>query len=210
MDIVVKLFILAQLRALAIGKERITTGLLQQVYDDDLIPVHPMLDALRSGIPERIARYSDLMVPEMDKRLIQLQQKISSISQETPATLAMKELPTEDEQRIYMMLQEDYDSTLLVKTIRNAFSQNPQLTRQQLLPIILTWLMTPVAEVDTPPEIAKPKKQTSIIKSKDWDTLQTDSLRYMYSQNSAPTAIYNEMVKAGYILKLSDILQKAG
>ena len=74
-----------------------------------------MLDALRSGIPERIARYSDLMVPEMDKRLIQLQQRISSISQETPATLAMKELPTEDEQRIYMMLQEDYDSTLLVK-----------------------------------------------------------------------------------------------
>jgi hypothetical protein len=210
MDIVVKLFILAQLRALAIGKERITTGLLQQVYDDDLIPVHPMLDALRSGIPERIARYSDLMVPEMDKRLIQLQQKISSISQETPATLAMKELPTEDEQRIYMMLQEDYDSTLLVKTIRNAFSQHPQLTRQQLLPIILEWLMTSVGEVDTPSEIAKPKKQTSIIKSKDWDTLQTDSLRYMYSQNSAPTAIYNEMVKAGYILKLSDILQKAG
>lgn len=210
MDIVVKLFILAQLRALAIGKERITTGLLQQVYDDDLIPVHPMLEALRSGIPERIARYSDLMVPEMDKRLIQLQQKISSISQETPAMLAMKELPTEDEQRIYMMLQEDYDSVLLVKTIRNAFSQNPQLTRQQLLPIILTWLMTPVAEVDTPPEIAKPKKQTSIIKSKDWDGLKPDSLRYMYSQNADPTAIYNQMSKAGYILKLSDILQKAG
>jgi len=210
MDIVVKLFILAQLRALALGKERITTGLLQQVYDDDLIPVHPMLEALRSGIPERIARYSDLMVPEMDKRLIQLQQKIASISQETPATLAMKELPTEDEQRIYMMLQEDYDSTLLVKTIRNVFSQNPQLTRQQLLPIILKWLMTPVADVDTPPEIAKPKKQTSIIKSKDWDRLKPDSLRYMYSQNSDPTEIYNEMVKAGYILKLSDILQQAG
>ena len=70
--------------------------------------------------------------------------------------------------------------------------------------------MTPVGEVDTPPEIAKPKKQTSIIKSKDWDTLQTDSLRYMYSQNTDPTAIYNQMIKAGYILKLSDILQKAG
>ena len=40
MDIVVKLFVLAQLRALAIGKERITEGLLRQVYEDELIPVH--------------------------------------------------------------------------------------------------------------------------------------------------------------------------
>jgi hypothetical protein len=67
MDIVVKLFVLAQLRALALNKERITVGLLQQVYQDELKPVHPMLDALRSGIPERIARYSDLMLPEIDK-----------------------------------------------------------------------------------------------------------------------------------------------
>lgn len=210
MDIVVKLFILAQLRALALGKERITTGLLQQVYDDDLIPVHPMLEALRSGIPERIARYSDLMVPEMDKKLIQLQRAIAAIPLETPETLALKELATEDEQRIYVMLQEDYDSILLVKTIRNAFSQHPQLTRQQLLPIILEWLTEPPKEPDVTAKIEQSHNRPKIIKSKNWGDLGADSLRYMYSQNSEPTEIYNQMNKAGYILKLNDILQKVG
>ena len=47
LDIVVKLFVLAQLRAIATGIERVTPELLQKVYDDELIPVHPMLDALR-------------------------------------------------------------------------------------------------------------------------------------------------------------------
>ncbi len=83
MDIVVKLFVLSQLRALALNKERITVGLLRQVYEDELKPVHPMLAALRSGIPERIAQYSDLMVPDMDRRLIQLQQDISLMKEKT-------------------------------------------------------------------------------------------------------------------------------
>ncbi len=46
--------------------------------------MHPMLEALRSGIPERIARYSDLVVPEIDKRLIQLQLDIAAIQEQTP------------------------------------------------------------------------------------------------------------------------------
>jgi hypothetical protein len=36
LDIVVKLFVLAQLRALAVGKERITSKLLRQIYDEEL------------------------------------------------------------------------------------------------------------------------------------------------------------------------------
>ncbi|MCG2731453.1 ATP-binding protein, partial [Pseudodesulfovibrio aespoeensis] len=72
LDIVVKLFVLAQLRAITTGGERITTGLLQKVYDDELKPVHPMLAALRSGDPERIAQYSDLIVPNIDLKLLEL------------------------------------------------------------------------------------------------------------------------------------------
>jgi hypothetical protein len=58
LDIVVKIFILAQLRALATGAETITVELLKRVYEDELKLVHPMLSALRSGIPERIAQFS--------------------------------------------------------------------------------------------------------------------------------------------------------
>jgi hypothetical protein len=56
-DIVIKLFVLAQIRAIFTGIERITIAVLTQVYDDELRPVHPMLEALRTGDPERINEY---------------------------------------------------------------------------------------------------------------------------------------------------------
>ena len=40
-DIVVKLFVLAQMRAIESGLERITVKLLKQTYEQDLIPIHP-------------------------------------------------------------------------------------------------------------------------------------------------------------------------
>ncbi|WP_445947316.1 ATP-binding protein, partial [Shewanella sp.] len=60
LDIVVKLFVLAQLRAIANKKERITVGILKSVYKQEFKPVHPMLDALRSGDADKIVKYSDM------------------------------------------------------------------------------------------------------------------------------------------------------
>jgi len=70
-DVVVKLFVLGQLRAIAAEVEMITPGLLEKVYEDELRPVHPMLAALRSEDPDRIATFSDLIVPEIDKKVLQ-------------------------------------------------------------------------------------------------------------------------------------------
>ncbi|MGZ4979436.1 MAG: hypothetical protein ACXV8O_20045 [Methylobacter sp.] len=61
-----KLFVLAQMRAIVTRTERVTPQLMKKVYDDELKPVHPMLAALRSGDPERIAQYSDLTIPDID------------------------------------------------------------------------------------------------------------------------------------------------
>ncbi len=120
--------------------------------------MHPMLEALRSGIPERIARYSDLVVPEIDKRLIQLQLDIAAIQEQTPEEKALQELDTEDQRHLYLMLKEDYDSSLLIPTIKKAFSQNPTMTRQKLLPLVLQWLMegeTVVSELEKPSKSKK-------------------------------------------------------
>ncbi len=85
--------------------------------------MHPMLEALRSGIPERIARYSDLVVPEIDKRLIQLQLDIAAIQEQTPEEKALQELDTEDQRHLYLMLKEDYDSSLLIPTIKKRLAR---------------------------------------------------------------------------------------
>ncbi|MCP5774134.1 hypothetical protein NL389_30395, partial [Klebsiella pneumoniae] len=64
-DLVVKLFCLVQIHAITIGLEKITSELFKKVYEEQLQPVHDILDALRSGNPARIARYSDLTIPQV-------------------------------------------------------------------------------------------------------------------------------------------------
>ncbi|WP_027670513.1 AAA family ATPase [Rheinheimera baltica] len=211
MDIVVKLFVLAQLRALALGKERITEGLLRQVYEDELIPVHPMLAALRSGIPEKIAQYSDLMVPEMDKRLIQLQQDIAAMKEKTTEEKALQQLATEDERRLYLLLKDVYDSSLLVPTVRKAFAENPQLTMVQLLPIVSNWISS-VGDSDTSVkgQSLKAREKSTIIKPNCWDELPLGDLRFIKSQCKNATDVHAALNKQGILLDLTSVLNLAG
>lgn len=81
LDIVLKIFVLAQLRAIANKKERITVGILHSVYNQELKPVHPMLNALRSGDADKIIKYSDMRIVDLDKRIIQLGAEILNVVQ---------------------------------------------------------------------------------------------------------------------------------
>src|SRR5690554_1092239 len=45
---------------------------------DELKPIHPMMDALRSGDPSKIARYSDLTIPDIDKKILELSNLLES------------------------------------------------------------------------------------------------------------------------------------
>jgi len=206
MDIVVKLFVLAQLRALALQKERITPGLLRQVYKDELKPVHPMLAALRSGIPEKIAQYSDLMIPEMDKRLIQLQQDIAAMKEQSTEEIALQQLATDDERRIYLMLKDDYDSTLLVATVRKAFAENPKLTRPQLLPVILNWLSASKTDELRASDVRKVRNK--VVKVDVWDELDQDDLRYIKSQYLQEKDLHSALKSKGLLLDLNSFLEK--
>ena len=51
---------IAQWRAIAVESEIITPDLIKQVASDSLHLVRPMLDALKSGDKERVAKYSDI------------------------------------------------------------------------------------------------------------------------------------------------------
>jgi len=204
MDIVVKLFVLAQLRALALNKERITIGLLKQVYEDELKPVHPMLDALRSGVPEKIAQYSDLMVPKMDKRLIQLQQAIATMKDQTQEDLALQQLAAENERRLYMLLKDVYDSSLLIATVRKAFSENPQMTMSQLLPVVTQWMTDPAANEATMQGTKKEKPKQ--IKTNTWDQLGFDDIRYIKSQHTNAANLHTELMAKGMLFDLKSML----
>jgi hypothetical protein len=206
LDIVVKLFVLAQLRAIATGIERITAGLLRQVYEDELSPVHPMLAALRSNDAEKIAEYSDLRLKDTDKRLLELQ---SQIDEASIASDEIDELVSDDEKRLYMMLSQfGYDdSSLLLETVKRAFKENPDASLQELLPIVSSWLSAP--EHDDVK--ARPKKQkTKRLKKDEWHTLPTEDLRFLSSQSSSKDEAYETLKSSGLIFPMNKWMDKVG
>ncbi|MGC5325179.1 ATP-binding protein [Brevibacillus sp. SYSU BS000544] len=81
-DIAVKLYMLAQMSAISTGKEMVNATLIRQVGKESLKLVRPMLDALKSGDPKKIAAYEDIRPIDIeeykDKYLSQLpsQEKI--------------------------------------------------------------------------------------------------------------------------------------
>lgn len=206
LDIVVKLFVLAQLRAIATGIERITSGLLRQVYQDELGPVHPMLAALRSNDAEKIAEYSDLRLKDTDKRLLELQSQIDEVS---IASDEIDELVSDDEKRLYMMLSQfGYDdSSLLLETVKRAFNEHPDASLQELLPIVSLWLSAP--EHDDVK--AAPKKQkTKRLKKDEWHTLPTEDMRFLSSQSSSKEEAYETLKSSGLIFPMNKWMDKVG
>ncbi|XLP07072.1 AAA family ATPase [Alteromonas marina] len=172
LDIVVKLFVLAQMRAISTGLERITVKLLRTVYQQELKPVHPMLDALRRGDPELIVKYSDLQLPDMDKRLLELRQVIDERQAKKKRNPAFGS--NEKALRLNTMLQGmGCESGLLEPLIENAFQLYPALSLPELSRIILDWYSNqPKAN----------KSKTEKVKPTSWHTLPSGDLRFKFSQ----------------------------
>ncbi|WP_145483451.1 AAA family ATPase [Yersinia rohdei] len=209
LDIVVKLFVLCQLRAIATKVERITPKLMQQVYEDELKPVHPMLAALRSGDVEEMIKFSDLKLSDTDKRLLELRQRVAESAHQTPEEFAYQQLRTDEERRVYMALKDEFDSTLLAPVIRQLFALNSELTWIGLLPMVHEQLTK--SEPLQPKKEAKPNKgaRSSSIKLAHWHTLGCDDLRFVHSQSESDTEMYSAMLKMGLVLNIQALLEKA-
>lgn len=212
LDIVVKLYVLAQLRAIDSGLERITVKLLQNTYEEDLKPIHPMIEALQSGRADRIAQFSDLVVPDIDKKLLQLQSKLDQKRDEFDEVSEYQghELSI----RLHRMLVDlGQDSTLLVPTVKKAVTELPEATMVDLIPIILDWLKADKVDnddtnTDSRAKVSKIKLKS--IKQKDWHTLDSDDLRFQFSQKDESETFYEHLkTNTSLIFDVDDWLPKA-
>jgi len=191
LDIVVKLFVLAQCRAIMTGLERITPRLLRQVYKDELKFVHPMIEALKSGDPNRIALYSDLTIPYVDKTLLLLQRKIEEEQEKFEQYSG-----NEQAQRLHnLLIATGYPEHKVVPVIKKAFADFPQLNMQELMPIVSNWLIE--AEVDT--DIKPATTNSKRVKQNEWIGLSSDDLRFKFSQKAKQQNFYD-------ILQSSDLI----
>ncbi|WDE05426.1 AAA family ATPase [Thalassomonas viridans] len=200
LDIVVKIFVLAQLRAIAMGVERITVKLLKRVYQDELKPVHPMLEALRSGDAEKIAKYSDLKLDNTDKRILELKQKIDEMMNREDKVPSFQ--GNEQAMRLYhLLVAMDCDAELLPPLIEQAFKDYPQLTIRELMPVVLEWYEKPVK-----PKAAKKRNK---IPQKSWHTLDSDDLRFKFSQ-ADKDKVYDDLTYGSELFDLPNWIKRVG
>lgn len=83
-DLIIKLFVNAQQMAIHSGKEEITVGIVKKTVKESFKMMKPMLDALRSGNPYKIAKYEDLRRIEetQNKKIDRVEQPAKTIKQE--------------------------------------------------------------------------------------------------------------------------------
>lgn len=204
LDIVVKLFVLAQLRAIATRTERLTTKLLKQVYKDELKPVHPMLEALRSGDEELIAKYSDLSFPDIDEKLLELSLKIDESLTAEKNSVEEYGGNEQAERLHHLLVAMDCDSELIVPLVKKAFKQKPNLTVRELMPVVLDWYEKPEPKTEDT-STATVKK----VNRKDWHTLESDDLRLKFTQTDQDETLYEQLKQSDMVFDVDSWLKEA-
>ncbi len=196
-DIVVKLFVFAQLRAIATKTERITTMLLRQVYEDELKPVHPMLEALRKDDPDEIVQYSDLYVPDVEKRLLEIHEKIEVASQTNRFDQDAYAGNSEARHLHNILESMGFPADRTQELVLSAFEQYPEADLSVLMPIVLEWYK------EWPTQLQATANRKTYIKQMSWNELKTDDLRFQYSQRTPKDTVYELAKKRGMVFDMN-------
>jgi len=193
MDIVIKLFVLAQIRAIVTGIECIKPMLLRKVFEDEFKPVHPMLAALRSGRPELIAKYDDLLMPEIEVRMLALSQSLDNVA--PPKPLAPS---ADDKAKKLAALLEDMDipRDIAIPMADELLEKYPDIPLAALVHKATAYLVQ-----DTPK-----KPRISKVKKTEWGCLEQEDLRRRYADGS-DGEVYDSFKQAGLILDLRMLLK---
>lgn len=202
MDIVIKLFVLAQIRAIAIKLERIDAGLLRKVYDDELKPVHPMLAALRSKKKDLIAKYDDLLMPAIEIRMLSLATDLDAVLPEKSDVIK----PSDDQVKkfVELLMQLDIPEDVAIPMADDLLQKYPDMTLGALIHKATAYLSDEGSENSVKPSN---KPSVSRVKQAQWNTLPPDDLRHIHAVGPADQ-IYDRLKTQGLVFDLNRLLAK--
>ncbi|MGJ8526009.1 Transposon Tn7 transposition protein TnsC [Halomonadaceae bacterium LMG 33818] len=195
MDIVIKLFVLAQMRAIVTGAETLNSALLKKVFADDFKPVHPMLAALRSGRTELIAKYDDLLMPDIENKMLALGRSVDDID------IPLIPTPVEGDKakKLAMLLQSmGTPADVAIPMADDLVARNPDA------PMNLLMHKATANYVQDKPVTSK-SKVPSRIKQSEWAQMDTNDLRRIYVEGP-PDAIHDRCQQSGLIMDLDELL----
>ncbi|MBT2644327.1 AAA family ATPase [Bacillus sp. ISL-41] len=192
LDIAVKLFSLAQSRAIETGKETITSSAIIQVGKEDLKLVQPMLKALKSGRESEIAKYEDITPMDLKSFLEQRKSKI-----DLRASLQKKKEEQEKQKKkfeisqvekaIHALITLDIEPKLAEKAVKKAHKESATGNSNDILVRAITILETEM--------VHKGDQKNKILKNKSINQLAKIIDKGKKSKKSAYDSLFSE----GYI-----------
>lgn len=201
-DLVVKLFCLVQIHAITIGLEKITSELFKKAYEEQLQPVHDILDALRSGNPARIARYSDLTIPQVQiEEYIEQHRFKAALKTEKQH----KELGPHYSTLLGMLTTLGHSAATIEPHIHSILKKYPNENLQVLLQHILEVLDSSITENKLgQPQVTtlvkKPKTSRKVMKVEEWKDTEANDLRNFFSQAQVQGVDVYELLKSSHYL----------
>lgn len=187
-DIAIKIYCMTQVKAISTGIEEITPQLMEQVSNDNLKMIQPMLNALKSGDYKKIALYEDICTIDVEdflasqKKSIDFNQRIKEFKD------AKKQKETsKKEQAILKLLELDINEVKARKIIDEIVEEYGE---DISLREIVTKGLTAIAAID---------KNGS--KSRSKNNLEEDDIRMIVVEGSKLNkSAYEALKEEGYVL----------
>ncbi|AFS39192.1 AAA family ATPase [Alteromonas macleodii] len=196
LDITVKIFVIAQIRAIVSGAEELTIPLLDTVYKEEMKSVHPMLDALRSGRVSEIEKYSDLTLPTVDVDSI-VEELYENVEQELEENISeVEDTELKSLLKIFGLDFKDYATEIALLKDEYPDIDNTVLARKL------------AAQIETSSQSLKSiraKEATSeskVVPFRKWSKLAHDDLRYIHSQSKTTSELHKSLVEKDLIIKV--------
>ena len=191
-----------QFDAITIGLEKITSELFKKVYEEQLQPVHDILDALRSGNPTRIARYSDLTIPQVQIEEYVEQQRFKAALK---TEIQRKDLGPHYSTLIGMLTALGHPAATIDLHVTSALKKYPNENLQVLLQHILEVLDGSVAkdkldQPQTTTSVRKPRTSRKVMKAEEWKSTEANDLRNFFSQAQEKEVDVYELLKSSHYL----------
>lgn len=199
-DILVKLYVLSQWRAMLTKAEQLSADLILKTYQDEFKAVHPMLSALRSGKPEAIEKFGDLKMPDIDNKMIQAFEGELVVQQDKKQELEVTDDQSEKARKLLKVAIElGLEQDIAVPLIEAEIVKNPNLSVAHIIHR-LTTVMVGAAERETKKRISK----KPVIRN--WQQYPSTDMRNMYFQKGE-TTMHTTLLQQGIICTVADFLK---
>lgn len=198
-DITIKLFVMAQVRAISIGKECISVSIIRSVAKENLKLVRPMLKSLATGNLKNINSYNDIMLVDIEnfingeKNKINLNSKIDEFRK--AKDLSKENNKIDIKEKAFLKLLELGFNEKEIKKYLDEVIETEEKDVSKIVRVTIEFILGAVKEKTKPQKVSK-------------KTLNEDDIRFIANKaKQDKESIYMKLKDKGYITSIQEAIK---